>query len=66
MLTPMVMKADAVSESLARYDGAVDYEHEHEHHFAEHEWRAEPEPSRAAEPGLRPSSNGKSSRPDDA
>ena len=52
MLTRMVMKADAVSESPARYDGAVDYEHEH--HFAEHEheWRAEPEPSRARGAGL--------------
>ena len=63
MLTRMVMKTDAVSESSARYDADVDYEHEHRFAEHEHDWRAEPEPSRAPEPGLRPSSNGQSSFP---
>ena len=63
MLTRMVMKSDAVSESSAGYDGNVDYEHEHRFAEHEHEWRAEPEPTRAPEPGLRPSSNGKSTFP---
>jgi len=58
MLTRMVMKTDVVSELPARYDFGVDYEHRFAEH--EHEWRAEPEPSRAPESGLRPSSNGQS------
>lgn len=40
MLTRMVMKVDAVSESRALYDT----EHEHEH-----DWRAKPRPSNATE-----------------
>jgi four helix bundle protein len=42
MLTRMVLKTDTVSKGRARSDAVVDYEHEHR--FAEHQWRAEPEP----------------------
>ncbi|MCS7471624.1 four helix bundle protein [Stieleria sp. ICT_E10.1] len=63
MLTRMVMKTDTVSEAPARYDADIDYDDEHRFAEHEHEWRAEPEPSRAPEPGLRPSSNGKSNFP---
>jgi hypothetical protein len=38
MLTRLAMRSDRVSESSAWYDEArIDYEHEHEHRFAEHE-----------------------------
>jgi four helix bundle protein len=47
MLTRMVMKSDAVSESSARYHARVDDEHEHEHRFAEHEQEEKPEPDDA-------------------
>ena len=63
MLTRMVMKSDAVSELSAGYDTDIDYEHEHRCAEHEHEWRAEPEPSRPPEPGLPPSSNGRSTFP---
>ena len=49
MLTRMVMKVDAVSESRTRYDADVDYEHEHRYAEHEHDRRAEPEPSDATE-----------------
>ena len=37
MLTRLAMRSDRVSESPAWYDPGIDYEHEHEHRFAEHE-----------------------------
>lgn len=37
MLTRMVMKFDSVAESGADYHAGVDYEHEQEHRFAEHD-----------------------------
>ncbi len=38
LLTRLAMRSDRVSESSAWYDAAaIDYEHEHEHRFAEHE-----------------------------
>ena len=38
MLTRLAMRSDRVSESPAWYDeAAIDYDHEHEHRFAEHE-----------------------------
>ena len=66
MLTRMVMKTDAVSESSAGYDAEIDYEHEHEHRCAEHEhdYRAEPEPPDATEDSkARLGSGSSSARP---
>ena len=37
MLTRLAMRSDRVGESSAWYDHGIDYEHEHEHRFAEHE-----------------------------
>ena len=37
MLTRLAMRSDRVAESTVWYDPGVDYEHEHEHRFAEHE-----------------------------
>ncbi len=57
MLTRLIARADTVSESGSEYEyrGA---EYEYEYDGAE-----EPEPCRAPEPGLRPSSNGQSTFP---
>ncbi len=63
MLTRMAMKFDGVAEPSAGYHAGVDYEHEHRCAEHEHDWHAEPEPSRPPEPGLRASSNGLSTVP---
>ena len=60
MLTRMVMKTNTVSEPCAWYHAEIDYDDDHRFAEHEHEWRAEPEPTRAPEPGLPPCSNGKS------
>ena len=54
MLTRMAMKFD-VADSLVDYARAIDYEYCDAEH--EHDWCAEPEPSRPLEPGWQAISN---------
>jgi hypothetical protein len=49
ILTRMVMKTDAVSETPAWYDTDIDYEHEHRCAEHEHDRHVEPEPGNAQE-----------------
>ena len=63
MLTRLIARARAVSESSTEYHAADEYEYRDAEYEYEHDPEDEPEPSRAPEPGLRPSSNGKSTFP---
>ena len=60
MLRKLIARPGNVAEPATQYQADVDYEYEYR--FAEHEHggRAEPEPARPPESGLRPLSNGES------